>query len=207
MRTRIKICGITRLEDALEASRLGADALGFVFYSGSARFVDATSASGMVGQLPPFVTSVGLFVDPPAEYVRAVLDIVPIDLLQFHGNEAADFCRTFGRPYIKAVALAPGVDLLQSARFHPDARALLVDAFVPGVHGGTGVTADWASIPSEMPLPLVLAGGLHGGNVEQAVRAVRPWAVDVASGVERSKGVKDSGKLADFVQGVRNADV
>lgn len=207
MPTRIKICGITRLDDALEAARLGADAIGLIFFAGSARHVDAQRAGDIVSALPPFVTSVGLFVDPSRAEVLSVLKRVPLDLLQFHGGEPAEFCASFGRPYIKAIAAAPGVDLLQSAATYPAARGVLVDAFVPGAHGGTGVTADWSAIPRQMPLPVVLAGGLHPGNVAEAIRAVRPWAVDVSSGVESTKGVKDHDKLAAFVRGVRNADV
>lgn len=205
-RTRIKICGITRAEDALEAARLGVDAIGLIFYAGSPRHVTADRAAAIVATLPPFVTTVGLFVDPTEDDVRAVLASVPLDLLQFHGAEAPDFCARFGRPYMKAIAAAPGVDLLQSAGFYAGARALLVDAYVPGVHGGTGVQADWHSIPKEFPMPIVLAGGLHADNVAEAVRTVRPWAVDVSSGVEQAKGIKAPHKMSAFVRGVRDAD-
>lgn len=207
MRVRVKICGITRAEDALEAARLGADALGFVFHPGSPRFVDARRAAEIVAALPPFVTSVGLFVDAAPEAVDEVLREVPLDLLQFHGAETPEQCARHGRPWIKALAVAPGVDLLQSARSFRNARGLLLDAYVPGSHGGTGVTADWSSIPHRMPVPVVLAGGLHPGNVGAAIRALRPWGVDVSSGVERDKGVKDHHKLATFMRGVRDADV
>lgn len=205
-RTRIKICGITRTEDALEAARLGVDAIGLIFYAGSPRHVTADRAAAIVAALPPFVTTVGLFVDPTEDDVRAVLSFVPLDLLQFHGAETPDFCARFGRPYMKAIAAAPGVDLLQSAGFYAGARALLVDAYVPGVHGGTGVQADWHSIPKEFPMPIVLAGGLHADNVAEAVRTVRPWAVDVSSGVEQAKGIKAPHKMSAFVRGVRDAD-
>jgi phosphoribosylanthranilate isomerase len=207
MRVRVKICGITRVEDALEAARLGADALGFVFHPASPRFVSAGRAAEIVAALPPFVTSVGLFVDAAPAEVEAVLGEVPLDLLQFHGAETPQQCARHGHPWIKALAVAPGVDLLQSAMLFQGARGLLLDAFVPGSHGGTGVTADWASIPGRMPVPVVLAGGLHPGNVGAAIRAVRPWGVDVSSGVERGKGVKDHDKLAAFMRGVRDADV
>jgi len=207
MRTRIKICGITRVEDALAAAAAGADAIGLIFYAGSSRHVTAERAAGIVGRLPPFVTAVGLFVDPAEDEVREVLERAALDLLQFHGAETPEFCARFRRPHIKALAAAPGVDLLQSAAMYRDARGVLVDAYVPGAHGGTGVTADWDAIPGTLPLPLVLAGGLTPDNVGQAVRTVKPWAVDVSSGVELARGVKDHDKITAFVRGVRNADV
>lgn len=207
MPTRIKICGITRPEDAQRAAELGADAIGLIFYERSPRHVGLREAEAIVRALPPFVTTVGLFVDAPAADVQTVLAEIPLDLLQFHGAESATYCRSFPRPYIKAIAAAPGVDLLQSAAVHDAARGILIDAYVPGVHGGSGVTADWSLIPSPYPRPIVLAGGLHPANVAEAIRAVRPWAVDVSSGVERAKGVKDHDKLAAFVRGVRDADV
>ena len=207
MPTRIKICGITRPEDALRAAELGADAIGLIFYAGSARHVTAARALEVIARLPPFVTTVGLFVDAPPAEVEAVLSVVPLDLLQFHGDESPAYCEGFDRPYIKAIAAAPGVDLLQSAGFHAKARALLVDAYVPGVAGGTGVQADWSAIPRNLPIPVVLAGGLHAGNVSEAIRTVQPWAVDVSSGVEQSRGIKDHNKMAAFVRGVRDADV
>lgn len=207
MPTRIKICGITRPEDALRAAELGADAIGLIFYAGSARHVTATRALEVIDRLPPFVTTVGLFVNASPAEVEAVLSIVPLDLLQFHGDESPAYCEGFDRPYVKAIAAAPGVDLLQSAGFHAKARALLVDAYVPGVAGGTGVQADWSAIPRNLPIPVVLAGGLHAGNVSEAIRTVQPWAVDVSSGVEQSRGIKDHNKMAAFVRGVRDADV
>lgn len=207
MPTRIKICGITRPEDALRAAELGADAIGLIFFAGSARHVTAARALEVIARLPPFVTTVGLFVDAPRAAVDAVLSTVPLDLLQFHGDETPTYCESFDRPYIKAIAAAPGVDLLQSAGFHAKARALLVDAYVPGVAGGTGVQADWSAIPLNLPIPVVLAGGLHAGNVSEAIRTVQPWAVDVSSGVEQSRGIKDHNKMAAFVRGVRDADV
>jgi len=205
--TRIKICGITRPEDALRAAELGADAIGLIFFAGSARHVTAARALEVIARLPPFVTTVGLFVDASPAEVEAVLSVVPLDLLQFHGDESPAYCEGFDRPYIKAIAAAPGVDLLQSAGFHAKARALLVDAYVPGVAGGTGVQADWSAIPRNLPIPVVLAGGLHAGNVSEAIRTVQPWAVDVSSGVEQSRGIKDHNKMAAFVRGVRDADV
>ncbi len=206
MPTRIKICGITRAEDAQVAARLGADAIGFVFHAKSPRYVTPARAAAIARALPAFVTTVGLFVDATEAEIRATVAEVPLDLLQFHGAEAADFCDRFHRPWIKAIAMAPGVDLLQSAADYARSRGLLLDAFVPGMHGGTGARADWHAIPGSLPLPIILAGGLTPANVGEAVRVVRPWAVDVSSGVERDKGVKDHEKMAAFIRGVRDAD-
>lgn len=207
MSVRVKICGITCIDDALAAAAVGADAIGLVFHRSSPRAVDADIAAAIVRALPPFVTSVGLFVDAGAAEIAAVLRIVPLDLLQFHGSETPAECERHGRPFIKAVAVRPEIDLLQFAASFHRARGLLLDAFVPGLAGGTGVQADWAAIPRGLPLPVVLAGGLHGGNVAAAIRAVRPWAVDVSSGVERAKGFKDHNKLSEFMRGVRDANV
>lgn len=206
MPTRIKICGITRVEDGLAAARAGADAVGLVFHQASRRHVDVARAHEIASALPPFVTVVALFVDPPEPRVREVLEAVPVDLLQFHGAESPAFCARFGRPYLKVFAAAPGVDLLQSAASYGDARGVLVDAWVPGVPGGSGVTADWGLIPPGLGKPLILAGGLNPGNVGEAIRAVRPWAVDVSSGVESAPGIKDHDKLLQFVRGARDAD-
>jgi phosphoribosylanthranilate isomerase len=205
MRTRIKICGITRPEDALAAARLGADAIGLVFYPPSPRAVTPAQARAIVAVLPPFVTTVGLFVNPRAVEVREVLAAVPLQMLQFHGEEGAAFCSGFDRPFLKALRVRPGVDLLQSAGDFRMAAGLLLDAWVEGLHGGTGATFDWSLIPRQLPLPMVLSGGLHPGNVATAVRAVRPWAVDVSSGVESAKGIKDAVKIEAFINGVCNA--
>jgi phosphoribosylanthranilate isomerase len=204
--TAVKICGITRPEDALAAARAGAHAIGLVFYAGSPRCVTPARAAEILRVLPPFVTSVGLFVNPDPREVRETLAAAPVALLQFHGEEPPGFCRQFGRPYIKAVKMGAGVDLIQYARDYGDARALLLDAFVEGVAGGSGTTFDWNLIPPGLPLPVVLSGGLTPENVADAVRRVRPDAVDVSSGVESAKGVKDAGKIAAFIRGVRNAD-
>lgn len=205
--TRIKICGMTRLDDALHAARSGADAIGLIFYAGSARHVAIDTARDIALRLPPFVTRVGLFVNASAETVRATLRQVPLDLLQFHGEESAEFCRQFGRAYIKALRVKPGVDLLQYAGLYAEAAALLLDTYVDGAHGGTGHTFDWGLIPASVPLPIILSGGLTPDNVTEAVRQVRPWAVDVSSGVERAKGIKDPEQVTRFIQGVRNANV
>lgn len=207
MSVAVKVCGITRLEDALAAARCGAHALGFVFYRPSPRYVTPLKAGDIIRALPPFVTAVGLFVDAPAEEVRAALSHAPVNLLQFHGMEPPDYCRQFGLPYMKAVRVRAGVDLLQYATDYHDAKALLLDAFVDGTHGGTGATFDWSLVPRGLPLPVVLSGGLDANNVTDAIRQVRPWAVDVSSGVEAGKGIKDAAKIAAFMSGVRNADV
>ena len=207
MRTRIKICGITRIEDALAAARCGAHAIGLVFYRPSPRYVAPEHAGDIVRALPPFVTAVGLFVDASAQEVREVLARAPVSLLQFHGAELPAFCRQFGLPYMRAVRVKAGVDLLQYAHDYHDAKALLLDAFVDAARGGTGATFDWGLVPGTLPLPIVLSGGLTAGNVAEAIRAVRPWAVDVSSGVEAAKGIKDAAKIAAFISGVRNADV
>lgn len=206
MPTRIKICGITRLEDALAAARAGAHALGFVFHAPSPRNVAPEAARAIVATLPPFITTVGLFVDRSAAEVEAVLERVPLDLLQFHGDETPQFCAAFGRPYIKAVRMRPGVDLLEYARRYESARALLLDAYVSGIHGGTGARFDWSLVPRDLPRPIVLSGGLTAENVGEAVRQVRPWAVDVSSGVEAGRGIKDAQRIRQFIAGVRDAD-
>lgn len=207
MATAVKICGVTRVEDALAAARCGAHAVGLVFYPPSPRHVAPEIARDIIQALPPFITAVGLFVDSPADQVRATIAIAPIALLQFHGGESPGFCRQFGLPYMKAVRVRQGLDLLQYAAEYQDAKALLLDAFVEGVHGGTGAQFDWNLIPRALSLPIVLSGGLDPGNVTEAVRRVRPWAVDVSSGVEAEKGIKDADKIAAFIAGVRHADV
>jgi len=207
LRTRVKICGITRTADAVAAAQAGADAIGLVFYPPSPRNVDVAAAKAVCSALPPFVTSVGLFVDADPALVRAVLDQVPLDLLQFHGDEAPDYCRAFGRPYMKAVRVKHDVNLLEYAARYADARGLLVDAFVEGVPGGTGAAFDWRLLPPGLPLPLVLSGGLDPDNVAAAVAQVQPWAVDVSSGVEARRGVKDLARIAAFIQAVHAASI
>lgn len=206
MRTRVKICGITRLEDALAACRAGADALGFVFYAPSPRNVDPKVVSHLLSALPPFVVTVGLFVDPEPALVESVLREARLDLLQFHGDEKQEQCVRFGVPYIKAVRMRPGIDLLEYARRFDRSRGLLLDTYVSGTQGGTGIRFDWKLIPGDLPLPVVLSGGLDPGNVGEAIRSVRPAAVDVSSGVEAAKGIKDPQRISKFIAGVRNAD-
>jgi phosphoribosylanthranilate isomerase len=207
MRTAVKICGITRTEDALMAASHGAHAIGLVFYRPSPRFVEPDAAAQIVRALPPFVTPVGLFVDAAEEDVRSIAARAGLRMLQFHGGESAAFCARFALPYMKAVRVKPGVDLLQYAREFSQAQALLLDAFQEGLHGGTGAVFDWTLVPSTLPLPVVLSGGLTPENVGDAIRRVRPSAVDVSSGVEARKGVKDAEKIAAFIKGVRDADV
>jgi phosphoribosylanthranilate isomerase len=207
MTTAIKICGITRLEDAFAALRAGAHAIGLVFFAASPRYITPAAAGAIIRALPPFITTVGLFVDAPADEVRKTLAQAPVQLLQFHGSEPPDYCREFGRPYVKAVRVRAGVNLLEYARDYHDAKALLLDAYVEGLQGGSGVSFDWDLVPRGLPLPVILSGGLTGENVGDAVRRVRPCAVDVSSGVESAKGIKDAAKIAAFITGVRNADV
>jgi phosphoribosylanthranilate isomerase len=207
MATAVKICGITRVEDGLAAAHAGAHAVGLVFHRASPRCVDIGRARAIVDRLPPFVTAVGLFVDPQPDDVARVLREVRLSLLQFHGDEAPELCARFGLPYLKACRVAGGTDLLQYAALHRSAKGLLLDAYVTDAHGGTGRSFDWSMIPRDLPLPVVLAGGLTSSNVGEAIRVVRPWAVDVSSGVEREPGVKDAAKIAAFMRGVRDADV
>lgn len=201
--TRIKICGITREQDALAAAAAGADAIGLVFYAPSPRAVDAAQAARIVAALPPFVTTVGLFVDAEPAAVRAVLAEVPLDLLQFHGEESDDYCRQFGRPYLKAVRVRSADQLQGVAEQWPGAAGILLDSYKPGVPGGTGEVFDWRLVPGERDWNLVLAGGLAAANVRQAIDEMQPWAVDVSGGVEAAKGVKDVAKINAFVQEVK----
>lgn len=204
-RTRVKICGITREEDAAAAAYAGADAVGMIFYPRSPRFVAREAARAVRRILPPFVSCVAVFVDPSAVEVQQVIDDVGPVYLQFHGDEPAAFCEQFGVPYIKACRVRPDLDLLKSMGFYSSAAGWLLDAFVEG-YGGAGKTFDWSLVPPKLDRPLILSGGLDPGNVGEAVRRVRPWAVDVASGVEVRKGVKDRGLIERFIQEVRRAD-
>lgn len=207
MPTAVKICGLTRVEHALDAARLGAHAVGVVLYRESPRFVSNQQARKIVDALPPFVTTVALMVNPSAEEVEAAIEQVRPALLQFHGDESADFCSRFSLPYIKALRVNKETDLLQYARDYASARGLLLDTFVEGARGGTGAMFDWDLIPRDLPLPIILAGGLNPDNVAEAIRQVRPWAVDVSSGVEAAKGIKDAALMAAFIRGVKDADV
>ena len=206
MRTRIKICGITRVEDARAAAQAGADAIGLVFYPPSPRFLSPEWARELRNDLPPFVMPVALFVNPAAAEVYTVLERVRPAMLQFHGEETPVFCAQFGVPYIKACRVKPGVDLLEYLRPFAGAAGWLLDSHVEE-YGGVGESFDWSLVPAERIRPLVLSGGLTRDNVGEAIRRVRPWAVDVSSGVESSKGIKDAARIAVFIAEVRNADV
>jgi len=206
VRTRIKICGITHPDDALAAAELGVDALGFNFYRPSPRYVETAVAASLVRILPPFISSVGLFVDASADDVRAVLDAVPLTLLQFHGDESPEFCSQFGKPFLKAIRMKLDVDVTAEMARYASAVGILLDAYRPGVPGGTGETFDWQRVPQPAAQPVLLAGGLTSDNVGAAIRATRPWAVDVSGGVEATRGRKDHEKLKAFFDAVRITD-
>jgi phosphoribosylanthranilate isomerase len=205
-RTRIKICGLRDAGLARAAAEAGADAVGIVFHPASPRHASLEEARAVAGALPAFVQAVGLFVNAPAGQVRDTLAAVPLALLQFHGDEEPGYCGQFGLPWLKAVRVVPGTDLLEWYRRFAQATALLLDAGVPGAYGGTGVPFDWSIVPPELASRVVLSGGLHAGNVGEAIRTLRPWAVDVSSGVESSRGVKDAARIHEFVRSVKDAD-
>jgi len=206
MRTRIKICGITRQQDAVEAVRAGADAIGMVFYAPSPRAVSLQQAAELVHVLPPFVSVVGLFVNAHQSEIERVLAATRIDLLQFHGDESPGECAAFGKPFIKAIRMREGIDLYQERNRYGEAAGLLLDTYRKGTPGGTGDSFDWDRVPADIADSIVLAGGLNPANVEQAIRTVKPYAVDVSGGVERDKGIKDRAKIAAFIRGVERAD-
>lgn len=204
-RTRIKICGLTREEDVDAAVAAGADAIGFVFYPPSPRYVTPHRAAELARRLPPFVAAVGLFVNAAPSVLEATLGVVPLHVLQFHGDESEADCLRYRRPYLKAARVTADLDLVQCAARFPTAQALLLDAFVEG-YGGGGKTFDWSLIPAQLPLPVVLSGGLDASNVGDAIRRVRPAAVDVSSGVEVAKGIKDAARIRAFIAAVRAAE-
>jgi phosphoribosylanthranilate isomerase len=206
VRTRVKVCGITRTHDARAAARAGADAIGLVFYPRSPRYLAVERAVEIRDALPPFVQAVALFVNPDAAQVAQVIGRVHPAMLQFHGEESPEFCAQFGVPYIKACRVKPGVDLLEYLRPFSRAAAWLFDSHVPE-YGGVGESFDWSLVPAAGDHPLILSGGLARDNVAEAIRRVRPWGVDVSSGVESAKGIKDAAKIAAFIAEVRNADV
>lgn len=206
MRTRIKICGITRAEDAADAVRLGADAIGLVFYPPSPRAVSLQQAKAIVRGLPPFVTVVGLFVNEEREAIERAIRQVPIDLLQFHGDESAEECSGYSRPWIKAIRMREGIDLAEAEQRYGSAAGLLLDSYQAGLPGGTGQRFDWGRIPGSLASRIILAGGLDAQNVAQAIAQVHPYAVDVSGGVERSKGIKDAAKIEAFIAGVKRGD-
>lgn len=202
MRTRVKICGITREQDAISVVKAGADAIGLVFYPPSPRHVEIDLAQQIVKSLPPFVTTVALFVNAEKELISEVTKKVRIDLLQFHGNECPDYCDQHNRPWIKAIRMKPGVNLEQQATDYANGQGLLLDAYRPGVPGGTGETFDWQKIPASLAGKIILAGGLTPDNVGEAIKIVQPYAVDVSGGVEAAKGIKDAEKINEFMRGV-----
>jgi phosphoribosylanthranilate isomerase len=204
-RTRVKICGITRLEDANTAISAGADAIGLVFYEKSPRHVSISIAKDIINNIAPFINCVGLFVDAEQAYIREVLEQVTIDTLQFHGQETEQACALYNRPYIKAVRMHENVCLADEMKKYPSARALLLDTYVEGVPGGTGKPFDWDVIPKDLSKPLILAGGLDAENVKKAIDQVRPYAVDVSGGVERQKGIKDPDKIIKFISETMHA--
>jgi phosphoribosylanthranilate isomerase len=202
MRTRVKICGITRVEDALSAVEQGADAIGLVFYAPSPRCVAISQAAAISAALPPFVSVVALFVNHKQDEINEVLSRVKVDLLQFHGDESESECAQYGLPYLKAIRVKPDTNLIQYAQVYASAKALLLDAYSDSAVGGTGQTFDWDLIPRDMPKPIILAGGLSVGNVRDAIQQVSPYAVDVSGGVEQSKGIKDAKKIAAFMAAI-----
>lgn len=205
-RTRVKICGLTREPDLAAAVDMGTDAVGLVFYAPSPRAVEIEQARGLLNALPPFVTSVGLFVDAEPAFVRAVLSGVTLDLLQFHGDEPPEYCVAFQRPWIKAVRMRPGTDLRELVERYRGASALLLDTYDSAAAGGTGRRFDWDLVPAWLAPHIVLAGGLNPSNVGDAIRRLRPYGVDVSGGVESAKGVKDRVKMEAFVRGVKDGD-
>jgi len=205
-RTRVKICGITRIEDGLEAARLGVDALGFVFYPKSPRNIDTEAAQAICQQLPGFVTTTALFLNPEEKLVRKVLAEVSIDCLQFHGTESVEFCESFGKPYIKALGVEGAEDIGALFEQYASARSVLLDSHATGAAGGTGKTFDWLSIPEKLRQKIILAGGLTPGNVADAIQQVRPYAVDLSSGVESAPGIKDSELMVRLMDEVKRAD-
>ncbi|WP_426809198.1 phosphoribosylanthranilate isomerase [Pseudomonas sp. WOUb67] len=202
---RSKICGITRIEDALAAAEAGADAIGFVFYAKSPRAVDVRQARAIIAELPPFVTTVGLFVNASRCELNEILEVVPLDLLQFHGDETPQDCEGYHRPWIKALRVRPGDDLEAACQLYAGARGILLDTYVAGVPGGTGEAFDWSLVPARLSKPIILAGGLSADNVGRAIAQVRPYAVDVSGGVEQAKGIKDAAKIEAFMQAVKQA--
>lgn len=206
MRTRVKICGVTRAEDAIAAAEYGADAIGFVFYESSPRCIKPEVAAEIASFLPPFVSIVGLFVDADPEQVARTLSELPVDVLQFHGAESPAYCEQYDRPYIKAVRVEAGTPVRETVDSYASAQGVLLDSYHPVEKGGTGESFDWTLIPIDLPRPVILAGGLSPSNVATAVRSVRPYAVDVSSGVEISKGIKSAQKIKAFIDSVNRTE-
>ena len=207
MIAKVKFCGITNLEDAISASDLGADALGFVFYSKSSRFISPEKASEIIQELPPFISTVGLFVNQSKLDVEEAIKTCPLNLLQFHGDEDELFCNQFNFPYIKAISMKPDVNLLKCIDDFDSAKALLLDSYSEDTRGGSGMVFDWKSIPLNTPKPFIVAGGLNPNNVESLLELIDLYGVDVSSGIESGKGLKDYQLMKDFILGVKNAGV
>jgi phosphoribosylanthranilate isomerase len=203
MSVRVKVCGITRSEDAIAAIQCGVDAIGFVFWPHSTRYIDPESVRRIAEVIPPFICTVGVYVDPDAAWVEQTARAAKLNLLQFHGDESPEFCNQFSQPYIKAIRVKPDTDLLQYAQRYGAAKGLLLDTYAADMPGGTGHAFDWQLIPQQLSLPLILSGGLNPDNVARAIKQTQPWAVDVSSGVEASKGIKDEKKIIAFMQGVK----
>ncbi len=206
MRTRIKVCGLTNADDAVFAANLGVDAVGLVFYPSSPRHVSVSQALEIVTALPAFVSVVALFVDEQESTIRDILAQISVDCIQFHGNEPQEACCRYDKRYLKAVRMREDTDVQALAKYYGDADALLLDAYDPAKQGGTGTCFDWSLIPKTCPLPVILAGGLDAGNVNLAIQQTRPYAVDVSSGVETGKGIKDQQKIAAFIAAVQQGD-
>lgn len=207
LRTKIKICGITEKTDAIDASELGVDALGFVFYKPSSRYIDPENAGKIIDALDPFLTRVGLFVDASAEEINLAIRKSKVNCLQFHGDETEGFCNQFGLPYIKSIAMRDGVVLIENCDIYSTASALLLDTYSDKLKGGTGQKFDWRKIPEKLPLPIIVAGGLNNNNVSNLINTVNPYGVDISGGVEIKKGKKDYAMMRDFILGVNNAIV
>ncbi len=206
MRTRVKICGITNIDDALAAVDEGADALGFVFYKPSPRYIDIQNAKNIIDKIPPFISKVALFVNADAGFVNKVIKQLSIDLLQFHGDESEAFCQSFNRPYMKAIRVQEKTDMDLMAKQYHSSSGLLLDAFDSSQYGGTGQAFDWALMPKNFPLPMILAGGLNVANIAKAIKKTQPYAVDISSGVEKSKGLKDHLLIQQFMHEVKCAN-
>ena len=207
MRTKIKICGITKLSNALQAAELGVDALGFVFYSDSPRYIEPKKAREIINLLPSFISRVGLFVNASKEDVLLAISESRINMLQFHGDEDEIFCNQFDLPYIKAISFKDGINLLEYCQLFSSCSAILVDAYCKNMRGGTGKTFNWDLLPNDLPLPLIIAGGLDSDNVSSLINSVNPYGVDVSGGVELDKGIKDHKMMKNFVLGVNNATI
>lgn len=207
LRVRVKFCGFTRVKDAVFAAHLGADAIGLVFYKPSPRNVSVSTAQQIVAALPPFISKIGLFVNATQAEVQHILSNIPLDCLQFHGDENEDFCRSFSLPYIKAIRMSSDIDVSQLIQRYTSASGILLDAWHEKIVGGTGKTFDWARVPMNSPIPIILAGGLTVDNVADAIQCVHPYAVDVSGGIESAKGIKDQENMTTFINEVNKIEL